>query len=1235
MKKDRKWRRIVSALLVVLMVTTLLPSAGWAAEGDVEGSQEPQTPTATGSWADEGSYDISWYTGHENDSSYTLTDAEDLAGLAKLVNEPMVSDGKFMVQVDFSGKTVTLEKGAKIDLSSKQWVPIGAKGRFKGTFDGNGATITGLTIGSEEEPALGDVGLFGGVNGGSIKNVTITDANIYMLLEKEDEFGGVAASVYGRGETPAVISNCSVSGNLVIDSKIANAERNFAGGIVGEISGQSVTVENCVNNATIQSNARYTGGIAGSIDEGNTIRSCTNKGQLQSTAHNQKALGGIAGYTEGSVEKCTNEAALTSAGNTSVGDADFLGGIAGVMSAGNVADCTNNGTLTSPSSTRMGGIVGALQRQAESSITDSHNTAALSNGASGQGKGTSTGGILGGFYGQGGVNSLTIERCSNTAPITGSSETNPAYGGGILGNGNNEWKITLAQCYNAGDVTIAASTEGGALGGLVGSWQSTADGGLINCYNVGKVTNSAEQNVATGGLIGQIPSTTITGSQQASITDCYQAGAVASKGSDGLDAVVGHVGGGITVNAVDTHYWSGCGPASAYGASQPANTLTEDDSWSTALGFDTSIWEKATNPTTPQDGKMLGLLPVLSANKQSPAPTLERTTDKEVQEAFSITGKPEQVHQNAAPFTLGTTGGSGSGAVTWTITNGTEAATVDATGTVTLKPDATGRVTVTATKAGDDTYLPAQDTYTFEIVTDPINAVTITGLKVPVVGESPVSTFDVPEGARYWAPNAVGGSPNQGTVEWTPRETNRFTKDGQYTAIFRVKPNENYKWAELDDITVNLDGINMDFVEGSVKKEIVDGNNLGLTVTFKPTTHSHDFDNAAWTADAMNHWHACKNDGCPLFPSAMPGHDKHIDANGVCGVCGNTIGYTIAFDANGGNCDTTSARTDLAGKIHSLPNAKRNGYTFLGWFDAKSGGEQVMVDNVYTANTTLYAHWEKIPEPPYTGKYSYEIFTDEPKHGDIDVDRYATEGEKVTFTLTGEDGYAPESVTITTKGGKEIDVIDNGDGTYSFKMPSGDVTIAATFAEVEKPEPTPELPFTDVSEEDWFYDPVAWAYGEGFMTGTSATEFSPNLATTRGMIVSILHRLEGSPAADNAGFNDVADGAWYADAVNWAASKDIVAGYSATTFAPNAPITREQLAAILHNYAEYKGMDTSARADLSKYVDANKISDWAIDVVGWANAEGLISGVTNDMLAPQGNATRAQVAAIFERFLTK
>ena len=279
-------------------------------------------------------------------------------------------------------------------------------------------------------------------------------------------------------------------------------------------------------------------------------------------------------------------------------------------------------------------------------------------------------------------------------------------------------------------------------------------------------------------------------------------------------------------------------------------------------------------------------------------------------------------------------------------------------------------------------------------------------------------------------------------------------------------------------------------------------------------------------------------------------------------------------------------------------------------------------------------------EPPYTGKYSYEVVSDVGENGTIDVDRYATEGDQVTITISPDEAYLLDDLTVTS-GGRYVALTDNGDGTYTFTMPSGDVAITATFA--EDPNWTnPEDPSTDVSEiftdvpaNHWAKAAIQYVYDNGLMTGVSDTAFAPEATTTRAMIVSMLARMENVTSAADAGFNDVAANDWYATAVNWAAASGITSGTGDGNFSPNTAITREQLAAILMNYAQYKGQDVSARATLDTYNDATAISSWANDVMSWAVAEGLLTGVTNDQLQPQENATRAQVAAILQRFLAQ
>ena len=280
-----------------------------------------------------------------------------------------------------------------------------------------------------------------------------------------------------------------------------------------------------------------------------------------------------------------------------------------------------------------------------------------------------------------------------------------------------------------------------------------------------------------------------------------------------------------------------------------------------------------------------------------------------------------------------------------------------------------------------------------------------------------------------------------------------------------------------------------------------------------------------------------------------------------------------------------------------------------------------------------------VEEPPYTGKYSYEVFTSVGDNGTITVDRYATEGDKVTIEVAPDEAYLLDELVVTANG-KEVELTDNGDGTYTFTMPSADVRISATFAEdpdwTEPEEPATDVSdiFIDVAPNAWYKEAVQYAYDNGLMTGVSANEFAPDATTTRGMIVSMLARLEGVESANDAGFADV-EGEWYATAVNWAASVGVVNGYEDNTFRLNDAITREQLAAILMNYAAYKGEDVSARASLDAYSDAENVSTWATDTMSWAVAEGYITGMTADTLQPQGSATRAQVAAILERYLAE
>ena len=353
---------------------------------------------------------------------------------------------------------------------------------------------------------------------------------------------------------------------------------------------------------------------------------------------------------------------------------------------------------------------------------------------------------------------------------------------------------------------------------------------------------------------------------------------------------------------------------------------------------------------------------------------------------------------------------------------------------------------------------------------------------------------------------------------------------------------------------------------------------------------------------------------------------------------GGTATFTVAASGSGTLTYQWQQSTDGGNSWADIPNATDASYTIDRTTTAMSGNQYHCIVTGDGGETTSSAATLTVRpyEPPYTGKYSYEIVSDVGENGTIDVDRYATEGDQVTITVSPDEAYLLDDLTVTS-GGRDVALTDNGDGTYTFTMPSGDVAITATFAEDPNWE-EPEDPATDVSEiftdvpaNHWAKAAIQYVYDNGLMTGVSDSAFAPEATTTRAMIVSMLARLENVTSAADAGFADVNASDWYATAVNWAASAGIVGGFDDGTFQPNSPITREQMASILYRYAAYKGVDVSARAELSGYADAP--SPWAADVMQWAVAEGLLAGVTDDQLQPQGQATRAQVAAIMQRFL--
>jgi hypothetical protein len=262
----------------------------------------------------------------------------------------------------------------------------------------------------------------------------------------------------------------------------------------------------------------------------------------------------------------------------------------------------------------------------------------------------------------------------------------------------------------------------------------------------------------------------------------------------------------------------------------------------------------------------------------------------------------------------------------------------------------------------------------------------------------------------------------------------------------------------------------------------------------------------------------------------------------------------------------------------------------------------------------------------------YNITVKSAENGTAEADKKtAAKDTVVTLTVKAAEGYQLDKLTVADSKNAAIALTDKGNGKYEFKMPAGAVTVTAAFA---KTQTEPTTTFTDVPENAWYQTAVDYVSSKGLMNGIGNHQFGPTQLTNRGMLVTTLWRMEGSPSSKQAaGFTDVKETDYFYTAVQWAAENKIVNGTSATTFAPNDSITREQLATILYRYAAYKGYDVEQGGmAIREFDDYEKISEFAKTGTAWAVNTGIISGKGNQTLDPQGVATRAEIAAMLMRF---
>ena len=347
--------------------------------------------------------------------------------------------------------------------------------------------------------------------------------------------------------------------------------------------------------------------------------------------------------------------------------------------------------------------------------------------------------------------------------------------------------------------------------------------------------------------------------------------------------------------------------------------------------------------------------------------------------------------------------------------------------------------------------------------------------------------------------------------------------------------------------------------------------------------------------------------------------------------------YTIIYDLAGGTVEGNPDTYTIKAGAFTLTNPTKSGYTFTGWSGTVLDGENNMTVTIPTGSTgnrTYTAHWRYNGGGGSSSSPSYPVSVpDKTDHGSVTVSpKNASAGSTVTITVKPDSGYVLETISVTDKNGKELKLTDKGNGKYTFTMPASKVEIKVTFME----DNSVLNFFYDVPNDAYYYEAVKWAAENGITGGIGSSLFAPNQPCTRAQIVTFLWRSAGSPVVNYLmPFTDVDEGAYYAEAVRWAASTGIVTGLTETTFGANGVCTRAQVVTMLYRFAKAQGMDTSQGGmAIREFDDFDSVPAYALEAMGWAVNTGVFKG-DNNRLLPQNACTRAQIVTLLRRAFGK
>ena len=795
--------------------------------------------------------------------------------------------------------------------------------------------------------------------------------------------------------------------------------------------------------------------------------------------------------------------------------------------------------------------------------------------------GNSVGGVVGDNRG-------TVENCYNTGNISGLDSGTGNRVGGVVGW--NDSGATVENCYNTGSVNVSGNSS--AVGGVVGCNQG---GSVQNCYNTGTVTglDSGTSNYV-GGVVGwnsgnvtncyNTDSITVTGSggrvggvvgdNRGTVTNCYNIGDVSGT-SNYVGGVVGYNSGSASVT--NCYYQIDKGATVDIGGTTKDDTTTVAKTAAEFQSGEVAYLLQGTQ-TTPVWGQS-------NLTEEDSWPTLI-ALDKNAKTVYKVItdfGYDEQ-------------------------------------------PD-----NVSYTNNPAEPAPPSRDGYTFggwDQTAEEGNTITFTAKWTPhtysiTASPSALDFGSITEGEeRPAAQNVTITNSGNQTVTLTQPTANNFeiTKSDSLTlapnatATFTVQPKAGLAAGSYSE-EITITGSN-DVILKITATLTVSASDPEPTPTPTPDptpSGPSTGDSTGWDDILDELENTAKGDQITIDM----GDETKVPAEIFESLAGKDVDVTfdlgddLSWTVNGKDIPDDAALADLdlgvALDTDGIPVNVINTIT------GEVGTVQITLahNGEFGFTMTLTAPLGKENAGYWANLYHYKV----------------NGGEADREDPLGDD---EDAEALNFEAAAKID--ETGSVTIPFSHASQYAIVIDTHSHA-----TVDVSdiFIDVAPDAWYKDAVQYAYDQGLMTGVSDTEFAPEATTTRAMIVSILARLENVTTAQAAGFADVDDNDWYATAVNWAANVGVVNGYEDNTFRPNTAITREQLAAILMNYAAYKGYDVSARADLSHYSDADSISSWANDVLLWAVAEGLLTGVTDDTIAPQAHATRAQVAAILQRFLSE